>query len=835
MNVWALIPLITCIVYLVLLVLTLPSAERWENRIFALYVAASATWSLTSFMLHLNTLPELALLWNEILVVALIWALIAYYHFIRAYVNQPAGIGVYLGYALVLVLAVLSLTGNIVQYAYVTDGVLDHSLGNSIYFIGVGSLSFIALIFVQLIRRHRGSVDAVERNRTMYLISGWAILVPLSYTNLIPAVAGLPLDHVGSLINALIIGYAISRFRLLDIRFVIRRGLTYLLVIGCLAGIYVGAVFMGQEVFPGQPTYVTVLVTTLLVLLLALGARPLRQAIEEGVDHLFYRETYVHRQALLGFASRAGNIIDLNTLSEDMLATISKALCLTQAKLMLQQNSGSGDFTTQFSFPKVEGKSDTELSFNLDNPIVTQLQRVDKPLDLKQIDSIPQLKALWQTDREKLAASGLEFLYPIKSRGKLIGILALGKKKGDAVFTQEDIELVRSLVGQAGIIVENARGYSQAVAWANTDGLTELYNHRNCHERLDQEIARGCRFGGVFSLILLDLDHFKTFNDNYGHLTGDEILRKVGRCIEDSIRSVDMAFRYGGEEFAVILTGTRLDGAYKVAERIRETIEAKASPGTMPVTASLGISSWPTDGASKEDIITRADAALYRAKQIGRNRTCVSSEVVKEQTSLINLELETKARSLSIIYALAATVDAKDHYTYGHSKKVSQYAVSISETLGLPQDRITTVRAAGLLHDIGKIAIPDSVLNKAGPLTDEEWKAVRAHPKLGVEILKHVIDLVNCLPAILHHHEHFDGSGYPTGLKSEEIPLEARILAISDAYDAITSMRSYRSQLSPQQALDELRRCSGTQFDPELVRVFCQSIEHSLPKELEIE
>jgi diguanylate cyclase (GGDEF)-like protein len=834
LTIWALIPLITCIAYLILLVLTLPSTARRENRIFALYLAAAAVWSFTAFMLHFNAFPEEALLWNELLVTALIWALISYYHFIRAYVKQPAGIGVYLGYMLVLVLAVLSLNGKIVQYAHVVDGVLYHSLGISIYFIGVVSLAFITLVIIQLTQRYRGSVDPTDRNRTMYLISGWSIMVLLTYTNFIPSVAGLPLDHIGSLINAVIISYTISRFQLLDIRFLIRRGLTYLLVIGFLGGIYAGAVFLGQAGFPGQPIYLIVLVATLLVILLALVARPLRQVIQEGIDRLFYRETYTYRQALLSFSSRVGSIINLNELADEMLPTIGKALRITQAKLMFQQNGG-GNFASQFSYPKTDAKSGDELSFSLDNPIVAWLEKESSPLDLKQIDSIPQLKALWQTDREKLVQSKLELLYPIKSRGKLIGILALGQKKDDALYTHEDIELVKSMASQAGIIVENARVYSQAVTWANTDGLTELYNHRHFHERLDQEIARGSRFGAIFSLIMLDLDHFKTFNDNYGHLAGDEVLRKIGRCIEGSIRSVDMAFRYGGEEFAAILPETRLDDAYKVAERIRKTIEAKATTGTMPVTASLGISSWPVDGMTKEDIISRADAALYQAKLMGRNRTCLSSEVVKGQTSLISLELETKARALSIIYALAATVDAKDHYTYGHSKKVSQYAVSVSELLGLPADRTATIRAAGLLHDIGKIAIPDSVLNKNGPLTDEEWEPVKAHPELGVEILKHVIDLVNCLPAILHHHEHYDGTGYPAGLKGDEIPLEARILAIADAYDAITSIRSYHQQLSPRQALDELRRCAGTQFDPELVKIFCQAIEQHLPKELQIE
>jgi putative nucleotidyltransferase with HDIG domain len=198
---------------------------------------------------------------------------------------------------------------------------------------------------------------------------------------------------------------------------------------------------------------------------------------------------------------------------------------------------------------------------------------------------------------------------------------------------------------------------------------------------------------------------------------------------------------------------------------------------------------------------------------------------MKPATPMVEVELEAQSRALSIIYALAATVDAKDHYTYGHSKKVSEYAIALVEAMGLPKDKVDVMRAAGLLHDIGKVGIPDSTLNKKGTLTDKEWELVRDHPKLGVEILRHVVDLVNCLPVILHHHEHYDGSGYPAGLKADNIPLESRILSIADAFDAITSPRPYRKQLSSQEAIEEIKRCAGTQFDPKLVEVFCKMIE----------
>jgi len=333
---------------------------------------------------------------------------------------------------------------------------------------------------------------------------------------------------------------------------------------------------------------------------------------------------------------------------------------------------------------------------------------------------------------------------------------------------------------------------------------------------------------------MLDIDLFKVYNDIYGHLAGDQILRKMGELIKASVRKLDIPFRYGGEEFTVILPEARLDNAYKVAERMRKTIESKASSKAMPVTVSLGVASWPSDGITKEEIIGCADTALYRAKQTGRNRTSLSSDIVKSGTPLIGEELEARRGALNIIYALAATVDAKDHYTYGHSKKVSEYAVALAEALGLPGDKVTTIRAAALLHDIGKIGVPDSILNKEGTLTEEEWERIKAHPQDGVEILRHVINLVNCLPAILHHHERYDGNGYPSGLKGADIPWEARILAVADTYDAITSLRPYRQRLPSQQALEEIKRCAGTQFDPELVDIFCKMMQPTLVKEIEM-
>jgi len=775
-------------------------------------------------MLHLDAFPQQALFWNEALAVALIWTLITYYHFVRIYTNNPPGKEIFIGYLLLLVLAVLCFTGYIVQYAYVIDGVLYHSLGNALYFIGAASLTFIGAGLYLLIKKYRSSTDPADRNRTMYLMIGWSILILLSYSNLIPAVAGLPLDHIGSFINVLIIAYTISRFRLLDIRFVVRRGLAFALALIPIAAIYVSGLWITFKFYPGLPFYTLLLLSVTLAILLALVILPLRMPIQVFVDRFFYRETYDHRQSLLSFTSKMGYILNLDQLATEMLQTLSKAIRVSQAVLLFE-DPGSGFFNVRFVYPETENKSESEFRLVFDSPMVEWLQKESQVLTLRQIDTIPQFKALWETEKESLRNSNLELFCPLKSHNKLVGILGLSKKRSGRLYTQEDVELVMSVASQAGIVVENAQLYDQAMTWAITDGLTKLWNHRYLHERLDEEIARGTRFGAAFSLIMIDLDFFKTYNDTYGHLAGDEVLTSIGQCIQSSIRNIDMPFRYGGEEFAVILPETMLEGAYVVAERIREKIEQKFRSGRGAVTASLGIASWPTDGVTKEQILASADKALYAAKETGRNRTCAPSDVKKQGLVTVGAESETQRIAISMIFTLAATVDAKDHYTYGHSRKVSQYAVTMAEAMDLPKEKISVIRNAGLLHDIGKIGIPDSILNKEGMLDEQEWRQIKAHPELGVEILRYVAELSNSLPIILNHHEHYDGSGYPSGLSGEQIPLEARLLAVADAYDAMTSLRPYHNQRSPQDAINELKRCAGTNFDPELVEIFCKIVQ----------
>ena len=761
---------------------------------------------------------------------AIPWVVVAYYHFIRAYENKPGGIGVYIGYAIVLIILVLSLTGHVVKSASLVNGFLYHDINPWQYILAGIVVPYLAIIIYTLLRRYRRSDDAIDRNKTAYLMSGWVILLVISYiTPFTPALAGLPIDHLGNLANGLIIAYTISRYSLLDIRLIIRRGLALTFALIPIAVLFTAGILFTYKHYSGLSSATVAVLIGILAILLVLVSVPLRRPIQELVDRVFYRETYDHRQTLLSFTSKMGNILNLDQLTTEMLQALSKAIRISRAVLLFE-DPGSSLYTVRYVYPETKDKLHGEFSLSFDSPVVMWLQKESQILTLKQIESAPQFKALWEAEKESLYNSHLEVFCPLKSHGKLVGILGLSKKHSKQMFSQEDIELVMSVANQAGVIVENAQLYSQAMTWAITDGLTRLYNHRYMHECLDKEIARGTRFGTTFSIIMIDLDFFKTYNDTYGHLAGDDVLSSIGKCIQASIRTVDMAFRYGGEEFAAILPETATEGAYLVAERIREKIEEKVFFGRTSITASLGIASWPNDGVTKEQMLDSADKALYTAKGTGRNRTCAPYDYKKQGLVSVDAASETQRIAISMIFALAATVDAKDHYTYGHSRKVSQYAVAMAQELNLPPEKIAVIRTAGLLHDIGKIGIPDSILNKDGMLDEQEWRQIKSHPEMGVEILRYVAELSNSLPIILNHHEHYDGSGYPVGLKGKDIPLEARLLSIADAYDAMTSLRPYHNQRSNQEAVEELKRCAGTIFDPELVEVFCKILQSMVLK-----
>jgi len=386
--------------------------------------------------------------------------------------------------------------------------------------------------------------------------------------------------------------------------------------------------------------------------------------------------------------------------------------------------------------------------------------------------------------------------------------------------------MMMGTVGVIGALADVLRSRSDELIGrlsdvARTDSLTELLNRRGFEERIDDELERARRNRRPISLIVGDLDHFKSINDRFGHHRGDEALREFSRLVTDTKRSIDGAARIGGEEFALVLPDTDEHGAYLLAERLRRRVRKAPADSGMPISVSFGIATFPHHAEDSSNLLRRADQSLYLAKRLGRDRSVIYSREVAA-----NFHKTTDGEQLDqlpAVLVLAETLDLRDTGTAQHSQTVGRYAEQIAAALGLPTDRVQRIRLAGLLHDIGKIGVPDPILQKAGPLTDAEWAEMRKHPELGSRICAGA-NLDDIADWVLAHHERPDGSGYPAGLGHDEIPLEARILSVADAFEAMTADRVYRRAMPFEDAIAELRRHAGSQFDIDIVEAFIECL-----------
>nr|MBC8553063.1 diguanylate cyclase [Candidatus Brocadiales bacterium] len=375
------------------------------------------------------------------------------------------------------------------------------------------------------------------------------------------------------------------------------------------------------------------------------------------------------------------------------------------------------------------------------------------------------------------------------------------------------------------------------------DGLTQLYNHQHFAEVLKNEFKKAQRHMQPLSCIMMDLDYFKSVNDNFGHQFGDYVLSKAAGIITMLVRDTDCVARYGGEEFAILLSNTQLNGAHILAERIRSAFANNVfRKGNIAevVTVSMGVSSLSDENVNDEQVLlANADEALYRAKRKGRNTVCTSEESseddtvsLKEDTKKIksffrkfqNINENMKESCIASAQTILQEIESGWNYINEHSVRVSGYAEMLSKELRLSREEIDIVKRAALLHDVGMIGIDSDILKKKGKLTDEEYDIMKKHSNIGVKLIEKTRLFEKELPVILCHHERFDGTGYPQKLRGLNIPYGARILAIAEAYDTMLSNTVYTKARSPKKAAAELKQCAGTQFDPHIVDVFIQMV-----------
>jgi len=454
-------------------------------------------------------------------------------------------------------------------------------------------------------------------------------------------------------------------------------------------------------------------------------------------------------------------------------------------------------------------------------------------------------------------------------------------------FSVEELQLLETLADLISGALHGSLSFQKAQEQAITDGLTKVKTHRFFMEALSAEWKRSTRAGRPFSLVLIDLDRFKFVNDFYGHLEGDLVLRRVGEILEENCRRSDIIARYGGDEFVVLMPETNAEQSRQLAGKLRGWISSDTLLRDKNVTGSFGIATFPVHGSTPQELVQVADASMYLSKHQGGNAVSTADHFDPNETKRwkrdvldaylgvtlkrqfttgpeameeICSRLDQFMRSLNAteitedcpadtvvstdkpreddpsaarivpslvvetLSSLAIAIDGKDSFTKNHSQRVSAHSVTLAEALDMTHAEIEEIRLAALLHDIGKVGIVESILNKNGPLDPDEWDQMKQHVNYGATILEKVKGLDRIRAMVRHHHEFFDGSGYPDALVGENIPLGARIIAIADAYDTITSDRTYKRARNSSEALAEIERCAGAQFEARLVSVFVETM-----------
>ena len=810
----ALIPLLAVLLYggLFLAVARSKSLSQiQERRAFREYLLTMLFWSLGAFLVLIDN-GDVVVEFRLMLVPA-IGSMVALFRFTQAALGRRWrwAILVYLYAAAAMTITMF--TNWVIVSASMQAGVLSYEFAPPFVFVvGPGyGLYFYSLI--QLMRGYRTSDDPHLRNRLRYLISGLVLVITFTLVNFTP-LGRYPIDIAGNGLSALLIAYAILRHNLLDIRVVIRKGLLYSIPTVLIGTGYFLVISLALRLFNHYSGTGIFILSLIVAVLTALIAQPLRDKAQSWIDRLFFREKYNSGLMLQRLSSQAASILDLDIITNLILEETTSILHIEKVAFFLKREDSDDYFLTA----RRGLSSNVMINLSKNHPIVLWFSSHNQLLTRHDVNVAPQFKALWGRERDELEKIEAELFIPLRVKGELVGIFALGAKRSEEGFSQDDQLTLTTLANQVAVTIENARLYTAE-------------QHRR--EELDTlyEMAR----------ILVVSNDVETVLNNIAQHTIQSVHTTFVRIL---------TLEKGG--------GFLCRTAYPIRDMENDLgigkIEPLSTKKYYQRAISLGkplVLEWD-DSFNEKD---RHDLFLDFANSLCISPLLVGDELVgllvlgetrrtsrepfdPDKLKLVNAISDQAASALrratfyeqleegfvQTVLALAKALDARDSYTQDHSQRMAALTDSLCQKLRIDENQIEAIRLAAALHDIGKIGIPDEILRKPGPLTSQEWDLMKLHPKIGADIIAPVAKLVNVAPIIMAHQEKFDGSGYPYGLKGEQIPMGARVLAVVDAYVAITDERVYRKARSHEEAIAELVKHSGSQFDPAVVDAFVQSI-----------
>ncbi|MCD6576730.1 MAG: GAF domain-containing protein [Anaerolineaceae bacterium] len=825
------IPAIATVLYTALYILV--AANKPQNilkRRFRWYLLSMLIWSFSGLMVmtgYGNTTS-----WFRLMTAGGVAAIITMLYFTQAVVNDSLGawssiVYVY-GFAAV---AVSLFTDLVIPYASINNGELDYKLSSLIALVvGPGYLLTIFRAF-QLFRISRGSHD--ETNTTRYVLLIIAIIVILAggASNFV-GLGKYPVDIAANVVAALIITYSILRHQLLDIQVVIRKSILYTIPT-MIIGVAYFLLITGALLILNANTQSDLFMISLVVsIIAAIFIQPFRDMLQNWVDRFFFRERYSEVMMLQRVSQTASSVIDIDQLSEMILREISDTMHIKKAALFLRNENQKNFFlNTQIGITL-----SPRTKIVADHPLIARINAYDHAITKRELETHPIFRSMWREEKEIIDNIEAQLFIPLKTAGELLGVIILGPKLSEQPYSNQDNQILLTLSQQTAVAVDNAQLYSIA--------QRELVRRRETEKRLQLQLKRLSALQNINIAITTNIDLQIPLYLLLEQVTNELAVDAADVLLLDD-ESQELVFVAGRGFKTDALRYTKLNMGQGLAGKAAETGEVIRINNLNDKLTSLHQSPLIKDEKFLAyfgvPLITKGKVKgvleIFHRSELYPDddwldflNTLTSETAIAVDNAQMLQDLEKSNLDLvnaydTTIEGWARTLELRDRETEGHSQRVMDLTMRLSRKLGIPEDEIKHIQRGALLHDIGKMGIPDKILLKKGPLTEEEWVVMRKHPQFARDMLSAIPFLEKAIDIPYYHHERWDGTGYPCGLRGEDIPLSARIFAIVDVWDALRSDRPYRKAWTDEEALNEIKRGNGTHFDPVVVKAFMEVID----------
>ncbi len=823
--------------FLLMFVTFLAAKKTPEIWAFMIIMFNGILWSGSSVLMRLQTWPGLRF-WYTLSLATLFFMELFFFYFVHSFAQRKGKFTLLLFTLANLALLPGTISGFFLEAPtpVVTKAGYTVYLYNLNWHLAIPCFVFAVLLVatVFLLRRIVQEQGARSPGIQVIIISGLVMLIGNLLQVCLPNNI-FPFDMLSGIACAVLLMYALYKRRLFLMTLIVSRSLLMILlgiICALSAAYFISPVYRFVENHLGLPPNVTTIVVSVGFAAVVAVAYIL---IHKLINAIFTREEQQNR-VIQQFSMEVSRSLSTLEIMEKLGYVLQQELPLNQVYICLLED---GAYRAKYSSRPL-----ASLSFTIsgDSPQIAYLKQ-ERYFFLSEFRNSPLYLSMWETEKNLLSRLNIDCVAAMGDESEIVGLLLLSQKDRSRNGHAGDVSFLTTVSSIASIAMKNAALYEQMFREARIDPLTGVYNYRFFMEQLE-EAFRDCG-KECLTLLYVDVDDFKLYNQLYGVNEGDEALCRIGKTVTACSGENATVFRTSGKVFTVLLPRQDTRRAYTIAQEIQRRVEeingSSDQRRLKTLSVSIGICSAPYAASTAKELMNNADLATYHAKQSGKNKIMVfrgaSGSVPQQLAEKTDAIVDRVERgdgkyetAMSMISALTAAIDAKDHYTYAHSKNVARYAANLAVAIGLNDDQVRTIYAAGLLHDIGKISIPEDILNKSGRLTEQEYTAIQGHVNNSIDMIRHLPDMDYVIPAVLGHHERWDGRGYPRGIAGEEIPVSARCLSVADMFDAMTTDRPYRKGLPLEYALSQIDKAAGTQLDPQLAVVFVQLVRgQSIP------